>query len=96
VKKIVIFTIKTINKSIKYFIFSVPLLFFNVIALWAEEKIDVFPSTPYDQFIIYQALILFWIGIIGLIVILKMKLKEIERIQSMGIDKEEKDVPFLD
>ena len=29
-------------------------------------------------------LALFWAGIIGLIVIIRMKLKEIERIQSMG------------
>jgi len=96
VKDIIMFTAKIFNKWIRYIIFSLPLLFFNTIILWADEKIEVFPSTPYDKFIIYQVLIIFWLGIIGLIVILKMKLKEIERIQSMGIDKEEKDIPFLD
>jgi len=51
---------------------------------------------PYDRFIVYQNLIIFWIGIIGLIVIIKMKLREIERTQKMGIDKEEKNIPLLD
>ena len=41
-------------------------------------------------------LALFWVGIIGLIVIIRMKLKEIERTQSMGIDKAEKEIPLLD
>jgi hypothetical protein len=61
-----------------------------------QDKIDVFPSVPYDRFIVYQNLIIFWVGIIGLIVIIKMKLREIERTQKMGIDKEEKDIPVLD
>jgi hypothetical protein len=39
---------------------------------------------------------LFWAGIIGLIVIIRMKLKEIKRIQSMGIDAGEKEIPLLD
>jgi hypothetical protein len=61
-----------------------------------QDKIDVFPAVPYDRFIVYQNLIIFWAGIIGLIVIIKMKLREIERTQKMGIDKEEKDIPVLD
>ncbi|HON85395.1 MAG TPA: hypothetical protein PK864_05130 [Syntrophorhabdaceae bacterium] len=84
-------------KSIKTLIFSLIMLSLGAIPLLAQEKnIEVFPSAPYDRFIIYQALVLFWIGIIGLIVIIRMKLREIERIQDMGIDKEEKDIPFLD
>mgnify|MGYP000879551817 FL=1 len=62
----------------------------------AEPKIEVFAAAPYDRHIIYQALVLFWIGIIGLVVIIAMKLREIKRIQDMGIDEEEKDAPFLD
>jgi len=81
---------------IKTLIFFLIMLFLGDIPLLAQENVEVFPSAPYDRFIIYQALVLFWIGIIGLIVIIKMKLKEIERIQDMGIDKEEKDIPFLD
>jgi len=61
-----------------------------------QEKIDVFPAVSYERFIVYQNLIIFWIGIIGLIVIIKMKLREVERTQKMGIDKEEKDIPLLD
>lgn len=61
-----------------------------------QEKVEVFPTVPYDQFIVYQNLILFWIGIIGLIVIIKMKLREIERIQKLGIDQEDENIPVLD
>ncbi len=60
------------------------------------QKIEVFTSAPYDRYIIYQSLALFWIGIIGLIVIIAMKLKELRRTRDMDIDKEEKDAPFLD
>jgi hypothetical protein len=72
-------------------------VFISVSDLFAQQdKIDVFPSVPYDRFIVYQNLLIFWAGIIGLIVIIKMKLHEIERTQKMGIDKEEKDIPVLD
>ena len=65
--------------------------------LWAQgATIEVFPGTPYERFIIYQNLIVFWIGIIGLVIIIRMKLREIKRIQRMGINKEEKNVPLLD
>lgn len=50
----------------------------------------------YDHHIMYQALAFFWIGIIGLIVIIIIKLKEIERLQDLDIDKEDEDAPFLD
>jgi hypothetical protein len=61
-----------------------------------QENIAVFPTTPYDRYIIYEMLALFWAGIVGLIVIIRMKLKEIEKIQNMGIDKAEKEIPLLD
>jgi hypothetical protein len=61
-----------------------------------QEHIEIFPSAPYDRYIIYEILALFWVGIIGLLVIIRMKLKEIKRIQSMGIDKAEKEIPLLD
>lgn len=64
--------------------------------LAGQEKVDVFPSVTYDQYIIYQTLLIFWIGIIGLLVILRMKLREIERNQKMGLHKKEKDIPLLD
>ena len=71
-------------------------MLFAATTLYAQEKIEVFPATPYDRYIIFQTLIVFWIGIIGLIVILKMKLKEIQRTQRMNLGKEEKDAPLLD
>jgi branched-subunit amino acid permease len=72
-------------------------MFISAADLFAQQdKIDVFPAVPYDRFIVYQNLITFWVGIIGLIVIIKMKLREIERTQKLGIDKEEKDIPVLD
>ena len=67
----------------------------NALAATAE-KIPVFPSTPVDIYAIYTSLIIFWIAVIALIVIIKMKLQEIERIQKLGIDREDKDSPVLD
>ncbi|MCX5803384.1 MAG: hypothetical protein NTU69_07625 [Proteobacteria bacterium] len=80
----------------KRIIFTLSLIFTNTLTLWAQDKIEVFPTVPYDRFIIFHTLAIFWIAIIGLIIIIRMKLKEIERIQKMGIDKEEKDIPLLD
>jgi hypothetical protein len=72
------------------------LILMYITPLWPQDKTAVFPVASYDRFIIYQTLIIFWIAIIGLIIIIKMKLREIERIQKMGIDKEEKNIPTLD
>lgn len=52
--------------------------------------------SAYDRHIIYQALVLFWIGIIGLIIIIIMKLREAERIQDMNVHKDDEGAPFLD
>jgi hypothetical protein len=72
------------------FFFTLPCLVF------AQEKIPVFPTTPFDVYAIYTSLAVFWLAIIGLIVVIKMKLNEIERIQKLGIDKDDKDAPLLD
>jgi hypothetical protein len=64
--------------------------------LFAEEKIELFPSAPYDRFIIYQNLAIFWVAILGLVVLLRIKLREVERIQGLGVDKEEEKVPILE
>jgi hypothetical protein len=61
----------------------------------AAEKIAVFPTTPYDGYIVYESLAVFWIAIIGLIIIIRMKLREIERTQALGADRQEKDAPLL-
>lgn len=52
--------------------------------------------SPYDRHTMYQALVLFWIGIIGLITIIIIKLREVKRIQEMGLHKDESDAPSLD
>jgi hypothetical protein len=62
----------------------------------AAEPIAVFPTAPYDAYIIYESLAVFWMMLIGLIVILRMKLREIERVQAMGEDREEIDAPLLE
>lgn len=82
--------------AIRKILLSIVLIFITTTTLWAQDKIEVFPTVPYDRFIIFRTLAIFWIAIIGLIIIIRMKLKEIERIQKMGIDKEEKDIPLLD
>jgi len=78
-------------------LFWVALLFFVIKPLaFAEEKIPVFPSMPVEAYTIYASLAVFWLAIIGLIVIIKMKLNEIDRIQKLGIDKEDNEAPLLD
>jgi hypothetical protein len=75
------------------------LILFFVSPLWAQEAkkaIEVFPSTPFYQFIIYENLVIFWIAIIGLIVIIRMKLKEIEQRQKLGLDRGEQDSSQLE
>jgi hypothetical protein len=52
--------------------------------------------SPYDRDTMYQVLILFWIGIIGLITIIIIKLRELKRIQDLGLHKDESDAPSLD
>lgn len=77
------------------FVFIVFLLLLVPVA-YGDGEIRVFNPSPYDRHSIFQALIFFWIGIIGLIIIILMKLKELKRIQDMDIHKEDKDAPFLD
>jgi len=61
----------------------------------AAEKISVLPEAPYYLYIAYESLIVFWVGILGLLVIIRMKLREIERIQALGIDADDPDAPLL-
>ncbi len=82
----------------KYFIkilFSAFTIFFFSFMARAEDKIPVFPTTPVDAYTVYASLAIFWLAIIGLIVVIKMKLNEIERIQKLGIDKEDTHAPLL-
>ena len=63
---------------------------------FAQEKIPVFPTTQVEAYTIYASLAFLWLGIIWLIVVIKMKLNEIERIQKLGIDEENSETPILD
>ena len=72
------------------FFFTLPSLAF------AEEKIPVFPTTPVEAYTVYGSLALFWLAIIFLIVVIKMKLNEIERIKKLGIYEEDENAPILD
>jgi hypothetical protein len=65
------------------------------VAAKAAEKIAVFPAAPYYKYLAYESLAIFWIAILGLLVIIRMKLREIERIQELGVDREDKDAPLL-
>ena len=69
-----------------------------VVAAPAAEKaarVDVFPAAPYYAYIVYESLAVFWVAILGLLVIIRMKLREIERVQEMGADREDPDAPLL-
>lgn len=65
-------------------------------SLWAETRIDVFPPTGYDQATVYLNLGIFWAGIIGLVILLRLKLRELERVQKMEREEAEKRAPFLE
>ncbi len=62
----------------------------------AETEVEVFPAAPYSRFIIYESLAVLWLFIISLIVIIRMKLREIERTQKLGINRKEDKVPSLE
>ncbi len=59
------------------------------------EKIAVFPTAPYYQYIVYESLAVFWVAILGLLIIIRMKLREIERIQELGVDRKDENAPLL-
>ncbi len=80
-------------KEIMVALFSI---IFCSVPLWAGDAIELSPPGSYDRYIIYESLAIFWVAIIGLIVIIRMKLKEIERTQSLGLDEERSNIPLLD
>lgn len=59
------------------------------------EKIAVFPTALYYQYIVYESLAVFWIAILGLLIIIRMKLREIERTQRLGVDRKDENAPLL-
>ena len=59
------------------------------------EKIAVFPTAPFYIYIVYESLAVFWVAILGLLVIIRMKIREIERVHEMGADKDDPGAPLL-
>ncbi len=64
-------------------------------AVKAAVKIAVLPEAPYYLYIAYECLAVFWVGILGLLVIIRMKLREIERIQALGVEEDDPNAPLL-
>jgi hypothetical protein len=83
-------------KRIILFLVSISHMSLLAVTVLAGETLETRPSAPYEGLIIAETLAVFWIGIIGLVVIIRMKLREIERTQKMNLDKEEKVSPLLD
>lgn len=82
----------------RWLLSPVLLLLTNSATSWAADKIakiEVFPPTPYEGYIVYESLAVFWLFIIGLIVIIRMKLREIERTQELGVEEADPDAPML-
>jgi uncharacterized membrane protein len=65
-------------------------------SLLAEEKIAVFPTKPVDVYTVYTSLAIFWLMIVALIIMIRMKLKEINRIQKLGLDRDDPESPLLE
>ena len=61
-----------------------------------DPVIDVFPPTGYDRATAYLNLAMFWAGIIGLVILLRLKLRELERVQHMEREEAEKAAPLLE
>ena len=80
----------------KIILWAILFILMQAADLWAETKIEVFPPTGYDQATVYLNLGLFWAGIIGLLIILRLKLKELERVQKMEREEAEKTAPLLE
>jgi hypothetical protein len=65
-------------------------------AALAEEKIAFIPTSAYDRAAIYLNLALFWVALIVLIVLIRLKLREIERVQAMDTRQDDDKIPMLE
>lgn len=77
-------------------ILFLPVTAFAVPAAEKIAKIAVFPTAPYYIYIVYECLAVFWVAILGLLVIIRMKLREIERVHELGADREDPGAPLLE
>jgi hypothetical protein len=62
----------------------------------AAEEISLLPPSAYDRSAIYIDLALFWVATIVLIVLIRLKLREIERVQAMEAKANGEATPLLD
>jgi hypothetical protein len=81
---------------VKIILCSIAFILFRAASVWAKVKIDVFPPTGYDRATVYLNLGMFWAGIIGLVILLRLKLRELERVQKMEREEAEKAAPLLE
>lgn len=65
-------------------------------SLRAEEKINLLPPSAYDRSAIYLNLALFWVAIIVLIVLIRLKLRDTERLQKMDSRGDDAKIPMLE
>jgi hypothetical protein len=72
------------------------LLFLTPSATFAQERVDLLPPSAFDRSIIYLDLALFWMALIVLVVLIRLKLREIERIQAMEKSAGDEETPMLD
>ena len=80
----------------KIILCSIVCILMQAAGLRAETKIDLFPPAGYDHATIYLNLAMFWAGIIGLVILLRLKLRELERVQKMEREEAEKAAPLLE
>lgn len=64
--------------------------------VFAAEKINLLPPSGYDRSAIYLNLLFFWLAIIVLVVLIRVKLREIERVQAMDACEDEEKTPMLE
>jgi hypothetical protein len=72
------------------------LFLFGPASVFAAEKINLLPPSAYDRSAIYLNLALFWVAIIVIIALLRLKLREIERVQAMEAREDGEKIPMLE
>jgi len=81
---------------VKKLLTALGFLFLTAPALLAEDRINLSPPSAFDRSTIYLNLVLFWIALIVLIVLIRLKLREIERCQEMDAGREDEKMPMIE
>ena len=72
------------------------LFFITPAGVFAAPEINLLPPSAYDRSAIYLNLAFFWIAIIVLIALIRVKLREIERIQAMDAREDDEKIPTIE